>query len=303
MKKIIIFLAISLISTLVFANWDIREIPFDDQSDTRLSERFDAFGWNLREDTKFVEGGILAIVDLMRKLMWTTAVIWAFYAGFQLVVSQWDEDTVNKSKRQLRWSIIALLLILLADPLLRTVFYWWGWGVRPWDAIMSAEAAKTWVLEMEWLISYLQTFVALIALFMIVTVWIKTIFSLDKEEAIENQTKTITWIWIWMILIFLNKVFIYAGVLWNPVTWEERNVAKLIWELSWVLWYFLWFVWALAVWFLIYWWFLMITSSWEDDQNTKWKNIVINLIIGIVIIVLSYALVSDLILSWRGGGG
>lgn len=302
MKKILIFLAIILLTPVVFAK-SIKDIPFSRQSDTNLSKDFfreDDSESNLQSDTRFVEEWVLAIVDLMRKLMWVTAVIWAFYAGFQMVVSQWNEDAINKSKRQLRWSVIALLLVILAEPLLRTVFYWWWWDLLPWDALTSTDAAKKWVLEMEWLISYIQTFVALISIFMIITVWIKTIFSLDKEEAIENQIKTITWIWIWMILIFLNKVFIYAWILWNPVTWEERSLVILISELSWVLKYFLWFIWALSVWFMIYWWLLMITSRWEDEQSTTWKNIVINVILGIIIIVISYVLVSAIILS--GGG-
>ena len=238
----------------------------------------------------------MQIVEFLKKLIWIAAIIFWIYAGFQLIIVQWEEDAINKSKRQLRWSIIAIILIYLAEPLLRNVFFWW-WIFAPWEAILNPEAAKIWAKEIEWIVSYLQTFIALIAIFMIITVWFKTVFSLDKEEALENQKKTILWIWIWAILIFINKILVYYWISWNPITWEERNFAKVIEEFSWIIKYFLWFVWAIAFLLLIYWGFLLITARWEDDQITTWKNIFINVILWIFIIAVSYVIISTIILS------
>ena len=298
-KYLLIATALFLSNPIISSSDSIRDIPFEEVGDTNLTEDFtpkETQPSSIRWDVEFVESAVLKIIELMKWIIWTLVVLWWIFAWFQLITSQWDEDAVKTSKRQLRWSIIALIVIFLAEPLIRNVFFWWGWTIAPWEAIFNTDAMKTGVLEIEWVIKYLQTFIALMALFMVITVWIKTIFS-EKEEAIEEQKKTIIWIWIWILLVFLNKVFIYYWIMWNPVTWEESSIIKTIAELSAVIKYFLWFIWAMSFLFIVYWGFLMITAQWDEEQAKSGRSIVINIFIGILIIITSYALISMILTS------
>lgn len=300
-KKFIILLAvIPLFNALVYANWsNIRDIPFNNPSDTNLSTSFNPVKENdstVREDLTFFENIILQIMQFMRTILWTLTIVFCIYAWFSMIIAQWDETKITQWKRQLRWWIIALLIIFLIDPFIRkTFFWWWGW-IMPWDAIYDLNAARRWVMEIEWFISYIQTFIALIAVYQMIKEWTKMIFSLDKEDSYKNVQKTIIWIWIWIALIFMSKIFIYYWILWNPVTWEERSLDKTVTEVSAMIKYFLWFVATISVFTLIYWWFRMITSFWWEG-NKEWKNIIINMAIGVTIIIVSYVLVSTVILS------
>lgn len=300
-KKIIIFLAITLTMQvfICYANWNIRDIPFKNVWDTGLSTNFNPIKTGdstVRKDLTFLENIILQAIQFMKTLLWTLTILFCVYWWFLMTTAQWDEWKIKKWKVQLKWWLIALLLIFMVDPLIRKVFFWWWWWILPWEAIYNPNAIKQWVLEIEWFISYMQTFIALIAVYEMLSEWAKMIFSLDKDDSYKNVKKTIIWIWIGIILIFLSKIFVYYWVLWNPVTWEERNLTKVVSESSATIKYLLWFIATISVFTLVYWWFRMITSFWWD-WNKEWKNIIVNMAIWVTIIIISYVLVSTIILS------
>lgn len=301
MKKLIIISFLLLIWQICFAI-NIREIPFENvRWDTHLSTSFNPTNkvtWStVRRDVMFLESWVLKIIEVIKWIIWTVAVIFGTYSWLKILLAYWKEDTIKNEIRQLRWIIICLMLIFLVDPFVRGIFFgWWSW-IQPWEAIFSEKAMKTWVLEIEWVISYIQTFVGLMAVFVIITQWIKMIFS-DKDDALKNQKQTMNWILIWMILIFLNKAFIYYWILWNPVTWEERSLYKTITELSAAVKYFLWFLLVISLCILVYWWFLLITAKWDWDMITSWRNIMIDVLLWMFVISISYVIVSTIVLSW-----
>jgi len=44
-------------------------------------------------------------------------------------------------------------------------------------------------------------------------------------------------------------------------------INKIVDNLSYVLW-------ILAIWAIVYWGIILVTSAWEDEKVTKWKNII-----------------------------
>ena len=61
--------------------------------------------------------------------------------------------------------------------------------------------------------------------------------------------------------------------------------------------YLLWFLALIAVVFVIYGWFQILTAGWDEDRVKKWKTTLINALIGVFVIWISWALV-----SWVIGG-
>ena len=301
-KKILISLALISISfgLTASADRDILAVPFDKNSwlttDFKLENqtqwKYQTWDW-----LDIVDNTIMKIVQFLVKWMWLFAFWFLMYAGFILVAGQWTEDEINTQKRQIRWSIIALTLTFIIEPIVRNVFFW-GWKtLKPWDAIFSDAAAKQWVLEIQWAISYVETFVAIIALYMLIQAALKVFFAQDQEDAIENQKKSLIWIWIWIVVIALSKIMVYYWVYWNPVTGEVASPLKVIQETSWVIKYFLWFVAAIAIALIAYWGFLIVASNWDDEKIETWKKIVLNIAIWSIIIAVSYWLIATLIVG------
>lgn len=59
--------------------------------------------------------------------------------------------------------------------------------------------------------------------------------------------------------------------------------------------YILWFVTLIAVLYIIYAWFMILTSAWDTDKREKQKKILISVFIWILVIWLSYAIVNFII--------
>jgi hypothetical protein len=59
--------------------------------------------------------------------------------------------------------------------------------------------------------------------------------------------------------------------------------------------YLLTFITIIAVFYIIYAWFKILTSAWSDDEITKSKTTIVSVLVWIVIIWLSYAIVTWII--------
>ncbi|EKD66501.1 MAG: hypothetical protein ACD_49C00038G0035 [uncultured bacterium (gcode 4)] len=60
------------------------------------------------------------------------------------------------------------------------------------------------------------------------------------------------------------------------------------------------FIWVVAVVYAIYGWFLILTAGWKDDNVKKWKTILIQAAIWIIVIFLANSLV-QFIFGLTGG--
>ena len=228
--------------------------------------------------------------------MWFFAFVYLFYTWILLVL-KWDWDELSWAKTKIMWTIFALLMIFLIEPLVRTVFFWGSSTQKSWEILSNTwsaiEAAKLWVLQIEWFIWYIESFMVLIALIMIIKSAISMIFAHSEEVKLKEQKDTILWTWIWFIIILLSKILVYFWIYWNPVTDEWRDFWKVISEVSSLVNYFLWFLASIAVAMIIYWWVKMI-FSWEEEAK-EWKEVVKNVVIWSIIISIAYVLIITLV--------
>lgn len=68
---------------------------------------------------------------------------------------------------------------------------------------------------------------------------------------------------------------------WNDLITTTDNIA----------WYIIWLFYFIAVMIWIYWWFMVLTSWWDEDKVKKWKDIVIYMVLWLIIIFLASQIV------------
>ena len=99
---------------------------------------------------------------------------------------------------------------------------------------------------------------------------------------------------------------IMAGGSWNIIKgwikWSEETADQTIQT---YLTNFLTFLWLLAVLYAIYGWYLILTAAWDEAKVKKWKTILFQAILGIIIIFISYSVVSWVLslIVWTGPTG
>ncbi len=99
-------------------------------------------------------------------------------------------------------------------------------------------------------------------------------FALAVIAYFAQVTSTFAAFWIW------PDVNIQGGLTTDFKTWVLTVVN-----------YFLWFLWLLCVLLIVYAGVKMVISQWKEEEFKKAKDMIINSVIWVVVIILSYSIV------------
>jgi len=79
-----------------------------------------------------------------------------------------------------------------------------------------------------------------------------------------------------------------VNVIWSSSGQKDAVVNVVRWYINRVLWV----MGLIALLFLIYWWFLMVTSAWEEDKYTKWFTILKHAAVWLILIGTAWFVIS-----------
>ncbi len=240
---------------------------------------------------------VLAVTRVMRNLIGALAILWIIISGLQLIFAHGDESAITQQKRAITYSIIGLAVILLLDKGI-TIIYGIPGAER--GLATTGEGISTEVLG---LISFAKAVIGAAAIFMIMISGFKIITAQGEEEKLTQQKKSILWIIIGIVIILINQVIVqnlYIDPVKNQLGGKEEvitqsNVINIINTLGTITQFVLGFVGIIAFGALIYGAGSMIASYGNDEAVEKGKKIIKNAIIGIIVILSAFAIVSTLI--------
>jgi hypothetical protein len=243
------------------------------------------------------------IKNIWFNILWTIKlilewllVIFIVYVWAQMIYSMWsDEENLSKAKRQLRYSIVALLFINMPGSLYNTFhkqdhetlwqasnvnwFQWWNtnlffdwfnFGYTFWDQVV-------------W---FLEVMIFAIAVIIIIYEWLKLISSRWREERVTEAKNKI-------VYSILALVFVWIIEAWKTFAFDFKvsRVTNIFWELADLA---LFFAGPIAFFFLTLAAYYYITSAWDEEKVKKAKSIVINTILATLILLASYTFLIDL---------
>ena len=76
----------------------------------------------------------------------------------------------------------------------------------------------------------------------------------------------------------------------KKIKWLETNRKASVYIQDITI-YILWFIFLIAVLYIIYAWFIILTAAWDDEQTKKWKTIIIYTIVWIIIIFIAWPII------------
>lgn len=238
---------------------------------------------------------ILAVAQVFRNLMGALAVVFIIVSGILMVFAQGDETKIAEQKRSITYAIIGLAIILIIERLIAAVY-----GVPGEMRALTKETATMVDVEIYGLVSYLKAILGSVAIFLIVISGIRTIASQGEEAAITNQRKAILWTIVGLVLIVINQVLV-ENIFIKPVREsadkiQTSNVDAILGVFGRVTQFILGFVGLVAFAALVYGSATMVTNFGNEEAVDKAKKIIKNALIGIVIILSAFAIVSTMIL-------
>jgi len=133
--------------------------------------------------------------------------IW-IYAFYKIVTAGWDEEKIKKWKKSIIQAIIWFVVIKFADIIVKNTYNpdcwsWWFiiyWGTHICENI--TDNAKIITV----LINWLNSFVALVIVIMLIYAWFLVMTWWWDEEKNKKAKNIIIYVWIWLLILFASYV-------------------------------------------------------------------------------------------------
>ncbi len=259
-----------------------------------------------------IQSAILAIAKVLRNLIGAFAVLWIVVSGIQMVLAGGDETKITEQKHAITYSAIGLMIILLLERGITLIY-----GVPGVERGLST-AGPGISEEIIGVIAFVKALIGAAAILMIMINGFKTITAQGEEDKITTQKKAILWVIVGLVVIMVNEfavenlfiepaqrqiaqsqLFMAQGEEIIPQDEQEgislSNVNNLINLFGTITQFILGFVGIIAFAALIYGAASMIGNYGNDEMVEKSKKIIRNAIIGIVVILSAFALISTVI--------
>lgn len=137
----------------------------------------------------------------------------AIYAFYKLITSNWDDEAAKSGKMMIFYSICGFIIIKVATTLIKAVY-----GECRWNAILAifqnANSCNH-TANPEWLIwiiiniiNWMNSFIWIWIVIMIVYAWLQLIFSKWDEEKITSWKKSLFYIFIGLGILVMNYLIL-----------------------------------------------------------------------------------------------
>lgn len=249
--------------------------------------------WNIQNQ---ITNTTYNVFMTLKIIIWWLLVIYLVYAWTMMIMSMWDdENSLSESKRSIWYAIVGLLFINIPWTLYNsfsnkrttddvTSNFWDSLTIYQRNIFMNSDIFWSTLWN---LITFLQIFIVAVAIFMIVYAWIQMIIASWEEDKIKSAKDKILWSIAWLLFIWIMEVWRNVVFKWD-FKWQWQELFATLANLA------LFFAWPIAIFFLSLAWYYYITSWWDEEKVKKAKNIVLNTLIAVLILIWTYTLLIDL---------
>ncbi len=241
----------------------------------------------------------LSFLGVVRVGISGLALIYLVMIGAYMVLASDNEENIKKQRKQITYVIIGFLFLNVPN-FVYSIFSWSDksqsispggelWGISGgslfWDTAWFEGVFGN-------LVAFLRVFVFGVAVVMFTWWLFNLLISWGDDEKKKMAKNRIIY---WLIgLIFMG----FVGLWWQMIAGGDFGTALgWIWGTSKVIfWLIMYFVAPISI-FMIFWWsYYFITSAGDEERMKKWKSILINTGIAIIILLSAFSFMTDL--SW-----
>lgn len=182
--------------------FSVYKIMFDREVWANLARRF----WE-----KIVEP-FTEVLMLLASFVFIAMAIIAFYK----IVTAWgNEEWIKKGKTTIFQAIIWFVVIKLSSIVVTNTFNpdcWWGWIISYWWTNVC-ENVKDNSMILITLINWINTFLSIAIVLMIIYAWFLVMTWWGEEEKNKKAKKIILYSWIWLMILFASYMILTFFIL------------------------------------------------------------------------------------------
>jgi hypothetical protein len=221
-----------------------------------------------------ISGAIIAIIDA---LLAPIGVFFVVRAGLTLVISQ-AEDKLEKAKRTIASTLVAIMLVLISQQIV-AAFFALGTNGLP----SSGPAALA--LQINGIIDWVLVLVGVLGALMIVVAAIKIVANFGKDQGVAEIRKAVFAVAAGILMLLLRPA-INATIGLNGAP----DATAIVGAVAVIIGNLLMFLALVVVVIIIYAGVSLLLNFGNEEQFTKSRGLIFRAIIGLVVIVISFAL-------------
>ncbi len=225
------------------------------------------------------------IVDRFRPILTVVAVLVIVIFGYRMIIGQ-EDDVITKSRAVMTGTIAGLIMAYLIDPFIHA-FYGMG-GEVPTVSIEQGVAVMS--VEVTGLINWVLVIVATLAVLMIILSALKGIGKSTGEEGIANMRKTLFGVLFGVVLL------VFRYILSDGFVASTQNPVPVLAAAMQLVSFVMGFLALTATIVVIYAGFQCVLNMGNEENFTKAKSLLIRAAIGMILIMMSLAIVNFVIL-------
>ncbi len=233
------------------------------------------------------------VLDFFKYIFGGIAVLMLTISGIKLIISgRAVADVMSREKENLRFSLSGLIIILVADQLIRNVFFGEEGEIYRTGTDMQM-AAEQGVNLAQGITGIIRVFIPSVAVLFFVIAGVKLLFSRGDNEKLTKAKKQLTWAILGLAVAGLSEIVVFRILF--PAQGgrlpDTQEFARLVVQITNFV---SGFVSTIAVTMLIYAGYLYVTSVGGGGLE-KAKKVLIGAIVGLLIAMAAFGIVNTFI--------
>ncbi len=241
-----------------------------------------------------ITSALFFIIDLLKYGMATIAVMVIIASGVRLVTAGRMIDEISgPQKENMKYAAIGLVVIMIADTLVKNVFFGEQGEVfrSEADAQLAAERGSE---ELRGIYSFIGYALGTLAILMIVIAGVRLVTSAGNEEVVTKQKKQVGYAVAGLILVGISEllvkdiIFPQQGSQLSDVNRARELIVQMTNFLSS-------FIATVAIAMFMYGGFLYVVDTGKEEQTAKAKKVFAGAAIGLIVALAAFAIVNTFV--------
>lgn len=239
---------------------------------------------------------VLNVIDVVKYFLYGILIFFGIFQGVRLVTAGKDAETVAKSaKENLIYTIVAIMLIFLADTAVNKIIFPEGGALfeNQGDNIKQIYAAEA-VKQIRAVYSIMAYVLGALALAVVIISGVGIAMSAGNEEGMKKHRNRILWS---LAAVFITSVaeFVVKDIVFPANGSQAPNISKGLLLVKQVTNFASGFVTTISFVLLLYAGYLYVTAGVSESNTDKAKKAIIAAIVGILLSLGAFGLVSTFI--------
>lgn len=231
-------------------------------------------------------------IDVFRYAMSGIALLMVFYSAIKLI-STANEEEAGKSKTTLMLGVAGLLVIQLADVIVKKMFF--GEQGEAFENIATTQVyAEESVRQIRGIIGFVEVFVGAVATLVLVIRGFTVLASAGDEEALTHAKSHVLYALAGIVAVALSEVVI-RGVIFPDAGERLPDTERGKFIIVNIVNFLSIFISLMAFVALFYAGYRYVISAGNEEENEKVKKIVVGAVISLLLSLGAFALVNTLI--------